>query len=655
MGRIRLLGLVILAVSGCKSDPPGAGGGKIAGDGGPTGTTAKAIELRIAPTDATVVTDGVTPGRQPFSATAVFDDGTDEDVTASVAFAALDVTIGRMEAAVFVTAGRAGRTRVSASMGALTAFADVAVELRRVIIGPTGMLPNDPSTVFDGATESPSRAPKLVYPNDGVMFPPNLGSFEVHFRRGHADNELFEISLSSPLANVVIYTRCDTLQDGCRYTVEGDAFAALAQTNRGADPIRIVVRGTGDQGGEFGTSDPVSMNVAPDNVAGGIYYWTTSNGSKIMRVDFGAADRTPEQFFPFNGGGCYGCHALSPNGRRMSLSERGQHQGQLTLIDVARRDVLLTGDDNVREQFQTWNPSSDRIAGIWGDGNPPDTNIRIRDGVTGGLIEAIDVGVEPTHPDWSPDGRRIMFTAVTHHYTSQRPGRGGLRYIEHDGNAWGRPRELIAPVDGKNHYYPAYSPDATFFVYNVSTCRNGVTYADHCDGDADPSATLFAMMADGGAATQLANANRPGAEDNNNDQLSNTFPKWAPFVDRRRADGSGRLMWMTFSSRREYGLRSPRGSNQLLWMVAVDPDAIAAGRDGSYAAFALPFQDLTTSNHIAQWTTQIVDPDPDPTNTPDGGRCSELGDPCDPNNDTCCAGTSCSQNGPNIWICRPAL
>ena len=43
-------------------------------------------------------------------------------------------------------------------------------------------------------------------------------------------------------------------------------------------------------------------------------------------------------------------------------------------------------------------------------------------------------------------------------------------------------------------------------------------------------------------------------------------------------------------------------------MAAVDPDKIAAGQDGCYTAFALPFQDIATSNHIAQWTMKVVGP-----------------------------------------------
>jgi hypothetical protein len=42
-------------------------------------------------------------------------------------------------------------------------------------------------------------------------------------------------------------------------------------------------------------------------------------------------------------------------------------------------------------------------------------------------------------------------------------------------------------------------------------------------------------------------------------------------------------------------------------MAAIDLDA-PPGTDPSFAAFALPFQDITTSNHIAQWTTEVVGP-----------------------------------------------
>jgi hypothetical protein len=53
-------------------------------------------------------------------------------------------------------------------------------------------------------------------------------------------------------------------------------------------------------------------------------------------------------------------------------------------------------------------------------------------------------------------------------------------------------------------------------------------------------------------------------------------------------------------------------SQALLWMVALDPARVKAGEDGSYPAFFLPFQDLLTSNHMAQWTERIVSDAPPP-------------------------------------------
>ena len=44
-------------------------------------------------------------------------------------------------------------------------------------------------------------------------------------------------------------------------------------------------------------------------------------------------------------------------------------------------------------------------------------------------------------------------------------------------------------------------------------------------------------------------------------------------------------------------------------MVGVDPSALNFfNQDPSYAAFCLPFQDVETSNHIAQWTRVVPEP-----------------------------------------------
>ena len=43
-----------------------------------------------------------------------------------------------------------------------------------------------------------------------------------------------------------------------------------------------------------------------------------------------------------------------------------------------------------------------------------------------------------------------------------------------------------------------------------------------------------------------------------------------------------------------------------IWMAAFFPDRAANAQDPSAPSFWLPFQDIATSNHIAQWTEQII-------------------------------------------------
>lgn len=653
MRRFIPVALLLLTACDCGSGPGGGGDG----DGGVV-LDDDVTGIRISPEAVTLTIDGVTSGQQAFTVETIAP--TPEDVTAGATFELSDRMVGRMDGATFISGLAGGETMVTARVGSFSASAVVTVVVEQVIeVQPPGtpMLPSNPGDVFSGTTDDAGRAPTLVYPNDGVIFPPNLGRVEIHFLPGDG-NDLFEIRFAANGLDVLVYTRCESLGRGCLYTTSPDVWTLLSNTARGVAPIEITVRGTSEGDDTSGTSATFAMNIAPVDVIGGIYYWTTSNGTSIMRVDFGDPDQTPERFYPFSGGGCYGCHAVSRNGRRMTLSQNGQNDGRFTVIDVEARAELTPISDDRREQFQSWNPDSNQFAAIYGDGNPPDTNIRIRDGNNGDVIESIPLGHEPTHPDWSPRGDRIAYTKVTRHQTSQRPGRGGISYVEAlNGGGWSAPIDLVPEADGFNRYYPAYAPDAQFLVYCESICPNGEIYDGSCDADADEIAKLWAVPADGGTPIRLDRVNAPGVRDEGNEDLSNTFPKWAPFVDAKNRDGSGRLMWFTFSSRRQYGLRSPSGSNQLLWMTALDPDAILAGEDGSYPAFALPFQDLDTSNHIAQWTTRIVPPSDggiDPGNPGDGGpMCKQIGDRCEPAQNECCAGLTCVENGPGTFVCRP--
>lgn len=121
---------------------------------------------------------------------------------------------------------------------------------------------------------------------------------------------------------------------------------------------------------------------------------------------------------------------------------------------------------------------------------------------------------------------------------------------------------------------------------------------------------------------------------------------------------------MTFSSNRDYGLHlvnkgfdncyPPEGptydlpsplskqgvtyadcAQPQIWMAAVivDPDPGADATDRSFPAFWLPFQDVNSHNHSAQWVEKVA-------GTPggDGGACGDLGASCNAN---CCPDLVC--------------
>jgi hypothetical protein len=145
--------------------------------------------------------------------------------------------------------------------------------------------------------------------------------------------------------------------------------------------------------------------------------------------------------------------------------------------------------------------------------------------------------------------------------------------------------------------------------------------------------------------------------------LSNSWPRWSPFVQMYQ---SKRLLWVAFSSTRDYGVRvrnhlqgmyqcyppdsyelaggahgstfAPACQQPKLWMAAINLSE--AKGDPSFPAFLLPFQDITTHNHTPQWTQQVVT-----MPVPDAGACVMSGGSCLTDPSACCAPLTCSGSG----------
>jgi hypothetical protein len=571
------------------------------------------VSIEISPPDQTLVIVEGQAATSTYTAMGRFADGHVADITPHVAFALEEYTLGVFDAARLTTAtDRGGRTTVTATAGAVQGATGVTIKLQQTYRDPASNVPADPAAPFAGPTDG-ARAPTLVYPNDGVALPPNLGRLELHFRPGSAANTLFELQFASSVIDLKVYLRCTLpLGGGCVYQPDAPVWSWLANSSRGHEPVTWSLRGTDDAGTGVGASGSMQMRFVPDDVTGGIYYWTTTLKAS-MRFDFASQTQVVAEKFidsSASGGTCIGCHALSRDGKKMVAEAGGQNDGRILLLDVATKTPIVPFPTTAKSNFESWNPDGSAYVGVFGDNGATNFDLMLYDGNTGALVATIPSGgssAHPSnHPDWSPTGERIAYVNVGIRNTLQKMYSGEIRTVTNVGGTWQAPEVLVPRVAGKNRYYPAYAPDGKLLVFNESTCGNGNTGSE-CDGDTDPSAKLYAIDGTtGGTITPLTRAVASGVADGATTNLTNSFPKWNPFVFRRDASG-GRLAWLTFSSTRKYGLRSPPGDGTLLWMVAVDLDA-PAGTDPSAAAFALPFQDLATSNHIAQWTTQVVPP-----------------------------------------------
>ncbi len=584
--------------------------------------------IAIMPADQTLVIDGSAAATSGYSAVGTFADGHSEDITSKVAFAVADATLGGFAGSTFTSGtDHGGLTTVSAGAGTVAGQTSLALQMKQRYSDPgsTG-LPANPGTLF-GGPDTPASAAQLVYPNDGVLVPPNLGKLEIHWKPA-AGTSLFALDFDNGATDVEVYASCtNPTNGGCIYQPDPQVWHWIAESNRGGTPLAIKVRATDGQGGGVGTSNAVSLSFSQDDINGGLYYWTTSGGTAIMRFDFASTTQTQAQKFigtELTGGTCVGCHALSRDGAKVVAEAGGQNDGRLLLLDVATVMPIVAFGSTPKSIFESWDPAGAHYVGVYGDQGSTDFNLMLFDGSSGAMLGDIaGTGTQANpadHPDWSLDGKSVAYVKVGTSATSQRMWSGAIEVVTTpDGMTWSAPLELVPSAPGKNHYYPSFSPDGSFLVYDESTCPAGQNSDFTCNADTDPTASLMAIAPTAGAQPiALAHCNAGGITDGNNAALTNSFPRWSPFVFKRTADvGTSRLEWVTFSSSRNYGLRpppvspNPQGESPvgtLIWMAAVDPDKIANGEDGSYAAFALPFQDITTSNHIAQWTTQVVPP-----------------------------------------------
>jgi hypothetical protein len=301
-------------------------------------------------------------------------------------------------------------------------------------------------------------------------------------------------------------------------------------------------------------------------------------------------------------------------------------------------------------------------------------------------------------PDWSVDGTTLVYVQPGSDAQYDVGGQfgtrnddmhmfgGSLYTVPYNGNgAFGTPTVFLQS-NGENNYYPSYSPDQPmrFIIFNrapldmsagaVTGCTTGNAPMCPNDSFSNPAARLMLIGASaaGSAPVDLEKAN--GSPANAPIPWSNSYPRWAPFVQSYHGQ---EILWFTFSSTRDYGVRvlnhktnmyqcypadalaTPGGAHKQafapecqepqLWMAPLTFTEAQGGTvDPSSVAFWIPYQDMTTHNHTAQWTEQIIQNPP-----PDAGvcSCSNLGGPCGAANTCgCCGGQQLVCTGSSVCI-----
>ena len=596
---MRTVLVLALTVVGCG---PGQSGGHHP-DGGGGGTTLTSID--VAPPSASLTTTGGgAAATQQFTATGHFSDGHTEDISTQVAWSVSDPGIGSVSSGAFTGAAtRGGVAKVIAGQGAVSGTADLTVKYvaARVSGDDGSTAPAGSAGLFANGTDDPTLAPPLAYPLDGALVPHNLGLMEVQWKKPAGAADLFEVSFSAPTLDYRVYTNAPNANGG-RLSLTPDEWTSIADTI-GSGSVAVKVRGVVTAApGKVGSSAVVNLSIGAASVAGGIYYWSPTGAganATIMRHSFGDTSGTATAFYaPNSGTRCVGCHVITRDGTKMAVTYDGGN-GAAAIVGVPLLGNVLPESAGLKWNFAAYSPDGNRmVATSQGTLKIYDTSGGPNNGMVQQVLADGTPGHYASHPDWSSDGSMIVYVDVgaPNGNSEWSFSQGSIVVVKDVGmGMFGAPQKIVTSA-GEDNYYPSFSPDNKWILFN-----RGQNNAYN-----DATAEAYVVSVDGAIGPiALGNANSTSPNQ------TNSWPRWNPFMVH---EPTGDLMYFTFSSTRDYGIEilqpnPPTQQNPLqpqVWMAAFDPAKAAQNQDPSSTAFWMPFQDVKSHNHIAQWTATFI-------------------------------------------------
>jgi WD40 repeat protein len=546
--------------------------------------------IRVEPSEIQIETIGEEPTVVEFKAMATTDSG-EEVETEMVSWTVSNLSAGSID-----DGGRFESSTLNGGIATITAnhvgiegTATITVVYKQDVLGER--ISEGLPAAFDAATATAGDLPAIEYPQDGVTVPRNLNGLAFTWDRPSGDN-VSRIRLQSGITDMRIYT------EGDEWISSSDTWATIAASNTAGSVDLTLESGFWDGTNLTNVSQGPGMNLTVNRLdaRGSVLYWVARSGGgggggaaagDIMRIPFGST--ASESFWTFEDAGnqCVGCHTLVEAAGKMVVTHAGVN-GNFSVVDISDPDApaleLGTAEER-RATFHAAHPDGELLLAVL------DGQARVYSLIDGSLIQTIETGGRVSHPDWSPDGDSIVLVRVTGTAMNDMNFEGGeIIQLSYDGNSFGSPEVLVTGTDEQNNYYPAYSPDGEWIVWNRAVrteIRNpdgSMHFSSTCY--ANPSAELWLMARDGTYQTRLDAANGEG-------ELQNSFPRWGPLPD-------DDVLWLAFSSTRPYAV-DPNGGVPQIWVSAIEPEKIINGDDPSSTPFWLPAQDSQSDNHLAIW------------------------------------------------------
>ena len=565
--RVCLLLLVTPSLFSCEQNKEGIQFGEIS-------------SVRVDPPSATVVTRPGTPVELSFSAYATLYNGEEVPIDL-VSWSSSNMSAGDVdEEGAFLTVDtNGGITDVLANTMGIVGGARVTVVFNTEVYDD---IEESVSSAFVSASDSASTDQNLTmrYPIDGVIVPRNLEGLGFKWTDDLAgDSTVYRIRFRSEITDVSVYTSHGS------WVSSSELWQMIAAANRkGLVQVNIEAgEWDGSSLSDVRAGPTIEINVNRFDARGSVLYWGVFEENQtgaILRIPIGQTEA--EDFYTCEGNNCcLGCHAISDDADRMVVTHSGMKYSIVDIDDPYAPEEVVPVNDNKHASFKTLSPDGRFMFGV------NNKRASLVDLDTGVELKNWNYGQRISHPDWSPDGRQIVYVRVTGADPSDMEFKGGeIVQVDFDEQNLELTNErVLKPADPMlNFYYPAYSPDGDWIAYNRA--KNDQPRADgHIGCYSAPDAEVWLMSRDGSIDIRLDNANGSG-------NLQNSYPRWGPLPD-------DEILWLAFSSRRGYPL-NPTNLPQI-WIVGIDPSKAFNGEDPSSSPIWLPGQSVNNDNHLPVW------------------------------------------------------